>query len=859
VTGRHTLTVEEDRATRRRAQCEFSTPMVVEAGAGTGKTALLVARVVAWCMGDGWALHADKDRAPEEIARKVIEGVVAITFTEAAAAEMARKIGEALAAFANGQEPVGWMPDEAALPETAEERGERAGLLSDEVHRLAVSTIHSFCQRLLSIYPLEAHLHPRFVVDAEEDAIAGLVVEVVEEALRSLDRDPLRSDWEALAGAGVDPPQIAETLQYLATNGMGAADLVHDPFPDDLARLEAGELGCAVRAFAEAEGGRLDKLSRGAKKSIRARDVVSDLLARIETLGPAPDFAEVAALANGLSPDALERITDWGRGDFNVTETKCLGDAVEEAGIAAADLSRVLNRLAVLRPAEFTAARRVLTPLLRRVERRKTANGIVGFSDLLHRATDLVESSPGIVRELCSRIDQLLVDEFQDTDAVQCRLVETIAFGSKRKPGLFVVGDPKQSIYAWRNADLAAYSRFVATVEENGGGRHPLVQNFRSVEPILDEVSDVIEKVMDEEEDVQPPFVPLVPTGERVGAPGFNSGDRTAVEHWVTWPPRDDGEPLAPAKSGVTTAFEAEAVAQDVLEVAVRDGVRWGDIAILLRATTAQEDLLEAFRKKGIPYEVAREKEFYKQREVVEASALVRSVVDPADTVALLTVLRSDVVGVPDAALAPLWDAGFPNLMARLSGPGGGELEAVVDCVSRAAAEVPSDIPAGDVLELWPVSLEGAVRVIGHLRAAFEDDPPDRFVERIRETWLAEVSAAARFLGRFRRARLERFFVDLEKRLAGGEGGIAGLARFLRQVVTDGQKGAVGGEPDLQANAVHVMTIHGAKGLDFKQERRRPTPRCCRWPGVASTGFSVGRPPISRRHRISRHASRVRN
>jgi len=765
VTGRHTLTVEEDRATRRRAQCEFSTPMVVEAGAGTGKTALLVARVVAWCMGDGWALHADKDRAPEEIARKVIEGVVAITFTEAAAAEMARKIGEALAAFANGQEPVGWMPDEAALPETAEERGERAGLLSDEVHRLAVSTIHSFCQRLLSIYPLEAHLHPRFVVDAEEDAIAGLVVEVVEEALRSLDRDPLRSDWEALAGAGVDPPQIAETLQYLATNGMGAADLVHDPFPDDLARLEAGELGRAVRAFAEAEGGRLDKLSRGAKKSIRARDVVSDLLARIETLGPAPDFAEVAALANGLSPDALERITDWGRGDFNVTETKCLGDAVEEAGIAAADLSRVLNRLAVLRPAEFTAARRVLTPLLRRVERRKTANGIVGFSDLLHRATDLVESSPGIVRELCSRIDQLLVDEFQDTDAVQCRLVETIAFGSKRKPGLFVVGDPKQSIYAWRNADLAAYSRFVATVEENGGGRYPLVQNFRSVEPILDEVSDVIEKVMDEEEDVQPPFVPLVPTGERVGAPGFNSGDRTAVEHWVTWPPRDDGEPLAPAKSGVTTAFEAEAVAQDVLEVAVRDGVRWGDIAILLRATTAQEDLLEAFRKKGIPYEVAREKEFYKQREVVEASALVRSVVDPADTVALLTVLRSDVVGVPDAALAPLWDAGFPNLMARLSGPGGGELEAVVDCVSRAAAEVPSDIPAGDVLELWPVSLEGAVRVIGHLRAAFEDDPPDRFVERIRETWLAEVSAGeaspgwrvsfARWLRTGRRGRSE--------------------------------------------------------------------------------------------------------
>jgi ATP-dependent helicase/nuclease subunit A len=816
MTGRPTLTVEEDTATRRRAQREFSAPMVVEAGAGTGKTALLVARVVAWCMGPGWTLHEDKERAPEEIARRVIEGVVAITFTEAAAAEMARKIGEALAGLARGLEPVGWMPDEDVLPETAEDREKRAGLLSDEVHRLAVSTIHSFCQSLLSAYPLEANLHPRFVVDAEEDAIGTLVVEVVEEALRSLDRDPQRSDWEALAGAGIDPPQIAETLQYLVTNGVTVSDLERDPFSDDLARREADELKLAVRAFVAIEGDRFDKLSGSASKSISARDVVRDLAERVESLGPTPIFVEVAALANEASQSDLERISDWGRGDFNTTEARCLDDAGEQAGVAAARLSTILNRLAPLRPAEFTAARRVLTPLLHRVEKRRTARGIIGFSDLLYRATRLVESSPGIVRELCSRIDQLLVDEFQDTDSVQCRLVETLAFGSKRKPGLFVVGDPKQSIYAWRNADLAAYGRFVATVEENGGGRYPLVQNFRSVEPILDEVGDVIEKVMVEEDDVQPPFVPLLSTGERVGAEGFNAGGRTAVEHWVTWPPGDDDGPPEPSKSGLTSAFEAEIVAKDIRDVAVRDGVRWGDIAILLRATTAQEDLLEAFRKYGIPYEVAREKEFYKQREVVEAAALVRTVVDPVDTLALLTVLRSDVVGVPDAALAPLWNVGFQNVMARLSGPGGKELEAVLDCVSRAAAEVPSGLPAGDALGLWPVSLKGAVHAIAHLRASFEEDPPDRFVEKIRATWLAEASAAARFLGRFRRARLERFFTDLESRLSGGEGGIVGLARFLRQVVTEGQKGAVGGEPDLQANAVHVMTIHGAKGLDFK-------------------------------------------
>jgi hypothetical protein len=258
---------------------------------------------------------------------------------------------------------------------------------------------------------------------------------------------------------------------------------------------------------------------------------------------------------------------------------------------------------------------------------------------------------------------------------------------------------------------------------------------------------------MIEEADVQPPFVPLLPTGDRIGARGFDRGGRTAVEHWVTWPPGSDGEPPARSKSGITTAFEAEAIAADIDELARREGVRWGEIAILLRATTAQEDLLEAFRRRGIPYEVAREKEFYKQREVVEAAALVRCIVDPADTLALLTVLRSDVVGVPDAALAPLWDSGFPGCMAELAGTDERGAASMESCIVKAVSSTPAGIPAADLLGRWPISLRGAVRLIAELRSSFADQPPDIFVERVRTTWLAEVSAAARFLGRFRRAR----------------------------------------------------------------------------------------------------------
>lgn len=808
-------TVEQDTATRKLAQREFAKPMVVEAGAGTGKTALLVARVVAWCVGPGWHRHAVEGRAAEEVARRVVERVVAVTFTEAAAGEMARKIGEALGALGGGEKPIGWAGALQEVPDDAE-MAHRARVLADEVHRLAVGTIHSFCQRLLSTYPLEAGLHPRFVVDAEEDAIAALVVEVVEEALRTLDRNPSRPDWEVLAGAGVDPPQIAETLQHLASNGVTAADLEDDPFTPERAQREADGLHRAVRDFADIARERLGSLSGSATTSRLARDALWALAEGVAELGPSPGWAELAALAAGIPSTALTRIADWGRGDFNVTEARCLGDAAAGAAQAAAALSPFLGRLAKLRPLELTAARRVLGPLLGEVERRRAARGIVGFNDLLFRAASLVESSPSVVREVRAGIDQLLVDEFQDTDAVQCRLVEALAFGGTEPPGLFVVGDPKQSIYAWRNADLAAYARFVSAVEARGGGRHPLVCNFRSVEPILDEVREVVGAVMFAVDDVQPPFVPLAPTGELAGAAGYAVGGRTAVERWVAWPPSDDGARPEPAASGITTAFEAEAVASDILEVATRDGVRWGDIAVLLRATTAQEKLLEAFRRRGIPYEVAREREFYRQREVVEAAALVRVVVDPTDTLALLTVLRSDVVGVPDAALAPLWEAGFPSAVARLDGGGDGRLAAVANCIARAASAVPAGVPAGDALGLWTDSLTGAVGVIADLRAAFAKEPPDRFVERMRSGWLAEVSAAARFLGRFRRARLERFFADLETRLAAGEGGVAALTRFLRRSVTDARGSAVGGEPDLQANAVHVMTIHGAKGLDFK-------------------------------------------
>ena len=210
---------------------------------------------------------------------------------------------------------------------------------------------------------------------------------------------------------------------------------------------------------------------------------------------------------------------------------------------AAGRLEAVLAPLTDLHRPQLTAARRVVGPLLEAVEKRRSAEGLVTFADLLRRAESLLASSPGVRREVVAGIDHLLVDEFQDTDDVQCRLVEALALSGdrERRPSLFIVGDPKQSIYAWRSADLAAYDAFVRKVVNAGGITVDLVRNFRSVTPILDEVERLVAPVMRPEQGIQPPFQRLEATDERRGVPGVDEGPWKTVEHWVAWQLGEDG------------------------------------------------------------------------------------------------------------------------------------------------------------------------------------------------------------------------------------------------------------------------------------------------------------------------------
>ena len=828
-----------DREARRLAQTELSRPLLVEAGAGTGKTTTLTARLLAWSLGPGWeraeervarreaerrpfASAADRAPDPDEVAAETLSGVVAITFTEAAAAEMARRAGETLARLAEDAEPPAWLLADALPPEP--ERSRRARALLGGLDHLVVRTIHAWCRSLLAAHPLEAGLHPELEVDADGLLLEEIAREVVEARVAEGYGDPGDEDLLALAGERIGPRQLVEAAVRLIQDGVRAEHLEESPFSPERVQALASELARACEELEESTGGRLDAVSRSPTTGAALESLRATLRAAGEAAPAGADgvarFDTLCAAVTEAWGDTRARLESWSRGELNKTEAAALADASEGVVRASEALLARVDHLRTLAPARLEHGRRAMLPIVREIRRAMRRRGVVTFQDLLAEARDLLVSRPGMAARVRRRIDQLLVDELQDTDRLQCDLIATLALEGPEdeRPGLFLVGDPKQSIYGWRNADLRAYEDLWRRVEAAGGARLGLTENFRSVPAILDEVTAAVEPVMIERPGLQPRFEALVPCERLAGATGFARGDRRPVEHWVSWRADDGSGPaMAQTRSGDATLLEADAIARDLARLHREEGLPWGSAALLLRALSDLDDYLDAFRRHGVPFAVTGDRQYYRRREVIDAAALVRAVLDPGDHLALLTLLRSPAVGVPDAALVPLWIGGFPRSMTELRGPDQAALAEIGRIVDRATGQVPSPetIPGLDRIAGWDEVLLATVESLAHLRRSFAADPADRFVEDLRRRMPIEPIAAARYLGRYRLANLERFFRRLAEAIESGEGDVDVVLRALRRGVSEALEEEEGRLQGSEEDAVQVMTIHKAKGLDF--------------------------------------------
>jgi ATP-dependent exoDNAse (exonuclease V) beta subunit len=812
---------ERDARARTLAQVEFERPILLRAGAGTGKTQVLVARVVAWCLGPGWS-RAERalgaSAADLELASRVLERVVAITFTEAAAAEMETRIAAALGALARGapQDDALRGVELDRLPKEPQ-RGDRSRALLAAFDALTVRTIHAFCRRVLAQRALEADLHPSFDVDADLGGTAEVVRDVLLEKLRTafVDPDPA---WLELVQLGVAPNQLEDVLLALLERAVPEAALRAEPFAEERVAAFREGLASALVALREAGLERLCTL-QGVRRTTETAAILCGLPTVLDTCtgGPAELDRFAEALRERFSARDAARLADWARGSFNQREEAALEDSQQAFSEAAAAALAGIETAVSLRARELDATRRVLLPLLARARERLRARGLLGYDDLLVETQALLEGSPASCAAIRAGIEQLLVDEFQDTDALQCTILERLALDpGPRRPGLFAVGDPQQSIYGWRSADLLAYVRFRGRLEAAGGVLAELCVNHRSVPSVLDAVRSAVAPVLREQPGVQPAFAELLPSPALSGDAGFERGPWKSVEYWNS----SFREELSGgrARSGSDRcALEAAALADDLVRLHREARVAWRDVAVLMRSRGDLDVYLEALRERGVPYAVEGDRAFYRRREVIDALSLVRAVVDPMDQVSLCGWLRSPAVGVPDAAWIPLAARGVFETLARIRRPDPETLLALERSIREAVLELDeSAIPRLEEIRGFEEVLIEAVGTLAELRASFAVDPPDRFVELLRARSMLEPTHAARHLGEYRLANLERFFRELVAELCDAAGDARRVLRGLRRRQRAERLAEEARVPDAALDAVRVLTIHGAKGLDFE-------------------------------------------
>lgn len=789
------MSYRADQAARENARRVFDRAMVLEAGAGTGKTSALVDRVVGWCLGPGWArveAGAVDPRDARAVASELLRRVVAITFTEKAAREMGERIAHAFAQAAPNDPRASW--------------------LVEQIDQLRCSTIHGFCNRLLARYPLQAGISPQFTIDESGLLVRAYARQTVGRQFPRLYGADGDADAMLVASAGFGPEEVHATLYALLRHTVPLERLDPQLVGDAAALVSAQRLRsllASVWAFLEPPLLR----ARAANGRLKIAPRVLDRCALVDTeLATIGSASELVGWARQDGQGLLAKtFAEWGRGRFESltlqSELASL-DTGQRQALAAASLE--LQSLTTVDLSLFAAGCRLLRPLLQETRERLAAAGVLQFDDLIAHASRLLSGDADVADEVRREIDLLLVDEFQDTDREQCRLIEALALRGAARPLLFLVGDPKQSIYAWRSADLAAYEQFCREVTA-GADPDALTVSMRSMPPILDEIRRISAPIFVYQTQLQPRFQPLVPKPAHETEPGFDRHGRKPVEHWIS------GLSSAGTETkGESRALEALSIAHDIAALWQLGELSLAKTAILMRNTAAQEVITDALRQYQIPFVVEGDRSFYLRREIVDAEAALRAILDPHDQIALVAFLRSVVAGVPDAAWLALWDRGFPSELTRI-GFDRHALQRCLDTIDRVDSEIRGALSALQSIDQWACAARHAVQALARLRACFEQAPIDQFLSELRQSlWLVETEAA-RWSGSQRVANLEQFLRRFQNLLLESGGSHNEVLRALRLAIDEQHAEREAALADESLDAVRVMTIHKAKGLTFEQ------------------------------------------
>ncbi len=771
-----------DQAVREMIATERDRTLFVEAGAGSGKTRALVDRVELLV----------RSGAP-------MESIVAITFTEKAATELRDRIRRRLESI----EADPGHPDQAT-----------ATAALQQLDGAAVGTLHSFALRILGEHPVEAGLPPG--VEVLDEISSGIEMEqrwqgFVDRLLEDLDAGRSLLMLEA-SRVGLDH------LRRLAVQLDDNWDLVETGIPTDAPAPPPIDAELARAALAEALA--LRGACTNPDDSLCQK--IGELEPYLERLAASDEIDRLEAVRD-LS---LERFGNRGAaanwsGPIDKAEAQQqLKDLTEEAN----DLVEAANQAAL----EHLAARLAVFTLDAAAKRQ--AVGRLEYHDLLVRARQLLrhrDHGPPVRAALRARYHHLLLDEFQDTDPIQIDLAVLLACGDPEPgdapwpeldtdPGrLFFVGDPKQSIYRFRRADIAMYLRARRRFDDHAR----LDTNFRSVPGIIEWVNAVFGRLITYAEGSQPEYAPLQarrPPGGRGPAVAVIGADPIADDLKAEELRRAEAASVAAA---VTAALEEGwEMDEGGADEPRRRPVRAGDVAVLVPARTSLPALEAALDSAGIAYRVETSSLVYATREVRDALMALTAVADPTDELAAVAALRSPLYGCGDDDLAH-WKLGLGGRFSLRTD--------VSEHVGHPVADGLAHLQELHEARRWtspPMLLERLLRDRGALETAVVSGRP-------RDSW-----------------RRLRFLVDQAR--AWADAGGSDLRGYLEWARLQGAENARVTEtvlPETDDDSVRILTIHGAKGLEFPvtvvSGLTTQLSRPARGPTLA---FPPGRPPAIR-------------
>jgi ATP-dependent helicase/nuclease subunit A len=671
------------------AAVEATGEVFVSAGAGTGKTAVLVERFV----------RAVCDRGLD------VDSILVITYTRRAAGELRTRIRAAL-----------------------HERGRDD--LARELDGAWISTIHGFCLRLLKAYPFAAGLDPRFreLDDAQAAVLRG---------------EAFRAALEDFTSAG-EP----DRLRLLATYGAeGLRKMLTGVY--ETLRSAGRELTLDIGDRPQLEE-RIEELREA------ARCLADDAAATENQRTAATQL--LALLERGSQPDRLMELSGFKAHGERAQTYEEARSAVEQSALdeVAARDRELLQELLECFAAAFDDA--------------KARESALDFEDLQLRARDLLRAHDDIREREQLRFRSLMVDEFQDTNRLQCELVDLL-----RRPEteVFYVGDEFQSIYGFRHADVQVFRERRAQAEQ----LLPLTHNYRSRPEVLAAVNYLFGSHFGGE------FQPLAAAAEYPD-PVFGH----PVELLVADKPSYEGGRVHWRRG------EAQAVARRVRELVDAGIATPGEIVLLFAAGTDAEWYEDELRKAGLPTYRATGKGYFGQQQVADLLAYLRLLHNRYDDRALVAVLASPFVGVSNDALA---------------------------LIRRTASKRP--LFSGIEHSLPPGLSERDARLLRAFRQRFDRlaeamarSSLERLCERIVSEHDYDLAVLAQWDGRRRYANMRKLarLARSYEELRGPD--VEGFVRFVADQEALGARELEAVAEEEGAEAVRLLTIHAAKGLEFK-------------------------------------------